>query len=235
MRPTPQATCRQDDILHALKRLGPSPVRDLAAQLSLSYMGTKRHCLLLEKSGLLASSNLHRGPGRPLLVYRLTRRGEAWFEENDHAATISILRHAISLFGPASAGKLLLLYSQEREAHYRSLVPASSPLAEKMALLAAARDAEGRMTTLDPGVALVEHHNPDAALHRAFPEAATLEESLVRRILGVPVRRRTLPLGDQYAIRFELHTPLAHRPQPHPTSPGSPPAQEQDAPRGCPP
>ncbi len=206
------ATCRQDEVLREIKSSGPIPVRALAEKLGLSYMGAKSHCLSLEKRGLLSSRNTHRGPGRPLLIYSLTRRGQAWFEGNDSSAAISILRHAQNLFGPASAGKLLFLYFQERIEKYRAAIPAALPIAEKMERLAAVRDSEGCMATLETGIRIVERHHPWAALHKTFPEADTLEEALFRQILGVPVRRKLQILGDQYEIRHELHTPLSQRP-----------------------
>lgn len=205
-------TCRQDEVLRAIKSFGPQSVRLLAERLGLSYMGAKSHCLTLEKRGLLVGRNTHRGPGRPLLVYSLTRRGQAWFEENDNTAAISILRHAQNLFGSASAGKLLLLYFQERLEKYRASVPAGLPIAEKMERLAALRDSEGCMPSIDIGIRIVERHHPWAALHKAFPEADAMEESMFRQILGVPVRRKLQILGEQYEIRHELHTPLAQRP-----------------------
>ena len=205
-------TSRQDEVLREIKSSGPVPVRPLAEKLGLSYMGAKSHCLALEKRGLLVGRNAHRGPGRPLLVYSLTARGQAWFEENDNAAAISILRHAQNLFGPTSAGKLLFLYFQERLEKYRASIPSKLPIAEKMERLAALRDSEGCMATLDNGIGILERHSPWAALHKAFPEADALEEAMFRQILGVPVRRKFQNLGDQYEIRHELHTPLAQRP-----------------------
>jgi len=71
------------------------------------------------------------------------------------------------------------------------------------------RDDEGRFTELVPGVRIIERRNPSAALHKAFPEADSLEESLFRQVLGVPVRRRLHPVGAQYEIHLDLHTPLA--------------------------
>lgn len=206
-----QPTARQDEVLRELKSCGPLPVRELAAKLQLSYMGAKNHCLALEKRGLLSSRNNHRGAGRPLLVYSLTSKGQAWFAETDNTAAISILRHAQNLYGSNSAAKLLLLYFQEITEKYRNQIPSQTPLDEKMNLLAKARDDEGRMVELVPGIRIIERHNPAASLHKAFPEADALEESLFRQVLGVPVRRRVHSNGAQYEIHFDLHTPLAHR------------------------
>jgi predicted ArsR family transcriptional regulator len=157
---TRNATYRQNEVLREIKSSGPLPVRPLAEKLGLSYMGAKSHCLDLEKCGLLASRNAHRGPGRPLLVYALTRRGQAWFEESDNSDAISILLHAEKLFGPASSGKLLFLYFQERLEKYRAAIPASLPIAEKMERLTALRDSEGCMALLDIGIRIIERHSP---------------------------------------------------------------------------
>jgi len=202
-------TSRQDEVLRVLKESGPLAVRDLAAKIQLSYMGAKQHCLALEKRGLLSSRNSHRGAGRPLLVYSLTSKGQSWFEENDNTAAISILRHAQNLYGSNSAPKLLLLYFQECAEKFRIRIPAQTPIADRMHLFAKARDEEGRMVELVPGIRIIERHNPAAALHKAFPEADALEESLVRQVLSAPVRRRVVSVGGQNEVHFELHTPLA--------------------------
>lgn len=195
--------------MRELKHSGPRPVGELATTLGLSYMGAKQHCLALEKKGLLSSRNNHRGAGRPLLVYSLTRKGQAWFEDADNTITISVLRHAQNLFGASSAAKLLLLHFQERIQKYKALLPKETSVAQRMSLLAKARDDEGHMVEIVPGIRIIERHNPAAALHKAFPEADALDESLFRNVLGVPVRRRFVQLGEQYEIHFELHTPLS--------------------------
>lgn len=205
----PRPTCRQDEVTREFKRSGPQSVRELAPSLGLSYMGAKQHCLALERKGLLASRNSHRGAGRPLLVYSLTRKGQAWFEDGDNAIAISVLRHTQNLFGTSSASKLLLLHFQDITKKYKALMPPESSVAEKMGLLAKFRDDEGHMAELVPGFRIIERHNPAASLHKAFPGVDALEESLFRNVLGVPVRRRIVQLGDQYEIHFELHTPLA--------------------------
>lgn len=205
-------TCRQDEVLRVIKEGGAMDVRGVAARMGMSYTGIKRHCLELERRGLLASRNRHRGAGRPLLEYSLTRRGERWFREDDSAVAIPLLRHAAALFGPAAPGKLLYLWSRDLGASYARAMPGDGGTAEKMVALAALRSAEGRMASVVDGVAIVERHNPLAALHREFPEAAGLEEGAFRAALGVPVRRREEGDRGQWSVVFELHTPLGARP-----------------------
>ncbi len=186
-------------------------VRDLAARLGCSYMGAKGHCLTLERAGLLAGRNTHRGKGRPLLIYSLTPRGQAWFGTDGDSIAVQLLRQAQNLFGAAAAGKLLFLHFQERAKKYRAQIPDGAALSERLEMFARMRDGEGCMTELVAGSALIERHSPWLALHKAFSECDGLEETMVRQVIGVPVRRKFFESEGQYEIRFELHTSVAQR------------------------
>lgn len=185
-----------------LKRSNGLPVRDLAERLGMSYMGVKAQCLALEKSGFLSSRNVHHGTGRPQLVYRLSARGQKLFQTDDNRLAIDLLKEAQALFGPTSAEKLLYQFFQKRGAGYARKIPAEKPLETKLAALAALREAEGCMPRIE-GQTLVESHCPLAGIFEAFPAAASMEEAVVSKALGMKVRRRVLATGDHYEIRFE--------------------------------
>lgn len=185
-----------------LKRSSGLPVGDLAKRLGMSYMGVKAQCLALEKSGYLASRNVHRETGRPQLIYRLSARGQELFQTDDNRLAIDLLKEAQALFGPASAEKILYQHFQKRAAEYARKIPAEKPLETKLAAFAALREAEGCMPRVE-GESLVESHCPLAGIFQAFPAAAAMEEASVSKALGLKVRRRVLATGDHYEIRFE--------------------------------
>jgi predicted ArsR family transcriptional regulator len=160
---------------------------------------------------LLAGRNTHRGKGRPLLVYSLSPRGQAWFGADRDSIAGQLLRQAQNLFGAAAAGKLLFLHFQERAEKYRARIPGGIDLSERLAIFAKMRNEEGCMTEVVAGSALIERHSPWLALHKAFSECDGLEETMVRQVIGVPVRRKFFESEGQYEIRFELHTPVAQR------------------------
>ena len=185
-----------------LKRSSGLPVRELAERLGMSYMGVKAQCLALEKSGYLASRNVHRGTGRPQLVYRLSARGQELFQTGDNRLACDLLKEAQSLFGPTAAEKILYQYFQKRGAEYVRKIPSGKPLETTLPILAALREAEGCMPRVE-GETLVESHCPLAGIFEAFPPAASMEEAVISKALGLKVKRRVLSTGDHYEIRFE--------------------------------
>jgi predicted ArsR family transcriptional regulator len=184
-----------------IKRSSGLAVGELAERLGMSYMGAKQHCLHLEKKGLLDSRNEHRGQGRPLLVYRLTRRAQGLFAGEDCRMTISVLKKARDLFGPAAPGKILYAHFQELATRYREKVQSGEP-ARRLELLAELRDEAGCMARIVDGN-LVEYHCPWQALFEAFPEAIALEESMLTKVVGVTLKRRVSGTAEHYEVRFE--------------------------------
>lgn len=187
----------QEVVLRELKQSAGLPVAELAERVGLSYMGAKQHCLALEKKGYLSSRNQHRGAGRPVLLYRLTTKGNALFEAADNSVSVSLLRNAQLLFGPTSAGKLLFKFFQEKGDAYLGALPADP--VKRIEKLASLRAAEGFMSRVEDGV-LREFNNPLAGIFREYPEAAGLEENMISRVLGKKLRRSDAPGGG---IRFD--------------------------------
>jgi len=189
-------------VANELKRSSGLTVGELATRLDMSYMGVKAQCLALEKSGHITSRNQHQGSGRPHLIYRLTAKGQRLFQNDDHGIAVSILHEARTLFGAAAAEKLLFLHFQKQAAEYLKDIPANASPEERLAAVAARRDAGGHMARVEGGC-LVESHVPLAALFEAFPPAIAMEEAMVSKALGVAVTRLTENSGDHYQIRFE--------------------------------
>ena len=189
-------------VADALKRSGGLPVSEIAARLGMSYMGIKAQCLTLEKSGHITARNQHHGSGRPQLVYRLTAKGQRLFQNDDHRLAVSLLHEARTLFGAAAAEKLLFLHFQNQAAGYLEKIPVKASPEDRLAALAALRDASGHMARIEGGC-LVESHVPLAGLFDAFPAAVAMEEAMISKILGTPVTRVSESAGDHYQIRFE--------------------------------
>jgi predicted ArsR family transcriptional regulator len=188
-------------VLRELKQSHGLAVRELADRLGLSYMGVKQHCLALTKGGFIAGRNQHRGLGRPSMVYRLTKKGQAVFSSPFGGLCVSMLDQARTLFGPTAPGKILFLHFQKRtEALKEKILPGASP-AERLARLAELRCEEGCMAEVD-GDCLVEYHSPLAELFEAFPEALVMEESMLARASDLPLRRLVPTDPLRHEIRF---------------------------------
>ena len=189
-------------VADALKRSAGLAVGEISTRLGMSYMGIKAQCLALEKSGHITSRNQHQGSGRPKVIYRLTAKGQRLFRHDDQRLAVSLLQEARTLFGATAAGKLLFLHFQKQTAGYLKSMPGKASLDDRLAALAAQRDAGGHMARVEGGC-LVESHVPLAGLFEAFPEAIAMEEGMISKVLGVPVTRVAESSGDHCQIRFE--------------------------------
>ncbi len=71
-------------LLEAVKRLGTATLREAAAGLGLSREAAREHLNALGADGLVERAGTRRrGPGRPQIVYRLTRRADGLFPQRD--------------------------------------------------------------------------------------------------------------------------------------------------------
>lgn len=189
-------------IVNELKRSSGLPVGDIADRLKMSYMGIKSQCLALEKSGHLTSRSQHVPNGRPRLIYRLTAKGQRLFQKDDCRLAISLLQEARKLFGSAAAEKLLFLHFQGQTADYLRQIPPEATPESRLATLATLREADGHMARIESGC-LWESHAPLDRVFETFPVAVAMEETMISKLLGVPVTRVVETTGDHYQIRFE--------------------------------
>jgi predicted ArsR family transcriptional regulator len=167
-------------------------VKEIAAELGMSYMGVKAHCLALASEGYLNTWRQPAPKGRPLMFYRLSESGELLFAEPGLGLAIGLLRDAGKLFGATAPQKLLALYFRNEAERYRAMI-SSLESAERVRAFVRLRNREERMAVLRiDGQAweIQESHHPEANLIREYPEAAALEQTMVGEVLGVSILRR---------------------------------------------
>lgn len=189
-------------VIRQLKRTDGMTVRALARALRMSYMGVKKPCLDLAKSGYLTGMRKPGVIGRPELVYRLTEKGHEIFPAESNELTLEILSAARELFGPAAPGKLLYVYFREKEKRYASRIRGDEPR-QRALWLTRERDKEGFLATVEDGDDLTgfqicERHNPLADILAAFPEATRMESDMIERLVGAPTRAAISPNSSRY-------------------------------------
>jgi predicted ArsR family transcriptional regulator len=166
-------------------------VKQIAAELGMSYMGVKAHCLALASEKYLSTWRQPAPKGRPLMFYRLTESGERLFAEPGLELALGLLRDAEKLFGSSAPQKLLTLHYRSEAERYNAMI--SSPeVTERIRAFVRLRDREERMSVFwvnETGWEIHEYHNPHAALMREYPAAINLEEAMIGEVLGVPIRR----------------------------------------------
>jgi predicted ArsR family transcriptional regulator len=195
-------------VINELKRTQGLGVTELAARLSMSYMGVKGICLDLEKRGLLDTWREPQKLGRPQMLYRLTERAHDLFPTESNALTLDLLESAQRLFGATAAEKLLLVVFQKWGDQQAARVKAET-VQERIERLVRVREQGGYMPELvvtEAGAPRVihEHHSPILDVLRAFPIVARLEAELFQRLLGVPVRREETSVSGLFLATFTI-------------------------------
>lgn len=86
----------QRKLLAGLKRKGRGTTAELAALLELSSGTLREHLNALAARGLVERSGTRRdGPGRPEIVYSLTKRGEGLFPRGESELLAEFVRHLL--------------------------------------------------------------------------------------------------------------------------------------------
>ena len=195
-------------IINRLKRTRGLSVSEIAAQLDMSYMGIKQHCVELHKGGYLDTWRRPKPVGRPELVYRLTNRVHELFPVASNAMTIDLLQAAAKLYGPAAAEKLLFTMFQRKGERYLAKLKGTT-LGERAQSLAKLRDVEGCMADLESSRngtvwRIIENHSPILDVLRAFPIVARLETELFQRVLQARVEREEVSIAGLYRCTFHV-------------------------------
>lgn len=179
--------------LSVLEMVAKSPsglgAAEMSNSLGMSYMGVKSHCLALTDEGYLLSRREPSSKGRPRLLYRLAKAGEALFAGPSRSLALGLLGQAASVHGKPFAEKLLLLHCREEARRYRKTIRGTTP-GERAVSFAALRDGEGwmaRYRETEEGTLIEEFRDPESDVLAAYPILAKLREQMVSEILGCPV------------------------------------------------
>jgi predicted ArsR family transcriptional regulator len=195
---------RRAEAIEILKRSGGGlPVKALASELGLSYMGTKEICRDLEKAGYLDTFRSPSSRGRPQVLYRLTRKADELFPAPAVEPLRIMLEASAKLFGPTAPAKLLLSYFQEKTARGKKQVSGET-LEERLKSLARWRDDEGHYASIQEGnpPSLLERNQPLQKLYLLYPETLRMEEQMLGNILGCSMRREENLLEEGGLQRF---------------------------------
>jgi predicted ArsR family transcriptional regulator len=163
-------------------------VRELAAELHLSGMGVRRHLDALADAGLVHAvrAETHRH-GRPAAGWKLTPAGCDALPHNYDRLALELLDDVSEALGPEALERVLAGRVAKVAHQYRAQLDDNAPLGERVAWIAAKRDAEGYLASCHAdgdAVCLTEHHC--AVLHAAerHPAICAMELSLLQQALG---------------------------------------------------
>lgn len=202
--PIPQAPGlgeSQRRILLALKRRGPLTLADVAREVDLARETLREHLNALAGRGLVRRAGTRRdGPGRPEILFALSRAAEALFPRGEGR----LLRDLAAYLVERDATEMLRDFLEERVERRRG--EATSRLRglegrERLEEVAEILSEEGFMArveaTPDGELALRLCHCPIRELVEASRLPCEIEVAFVRELVGEPLRRvEHMPEGD---------------------------------------
>ncbi len=205
-------------LIQQIKITGGMTAKDLAQHLGLSYMGAKRHCLYLTDKGYLCTWRQPGELGRPQLLYRLTPKGEKYFQTAATELSLGILRSIETVCGSDKVRPVLESY-YFTEAKKKQAEWASVDFTKKMQLLARYRETQGYIVSYQQNPyaiqewELVEHHSPTHGLSSIWPYIEDIERQVLELVMGAEVTRTPRGEDSHKQSVYRIRERLPHSPQ----------------------
>jgi predicted ArsR family transcriptional regulator len=193
-------------IVKLLKTEGALDSSKLARHLRLTPMAVRQHLYALQREKLVTAEERPVPLGRPAKHWHLTAEANRLFPDAYAELTLALVGALGTAFGPAGIQRVLESRCASQRADYRSRIPASASLEEKLQELARIRTEEGYMAEVvreGDGFLFVERHCPICAAANACQGFCATELELFRSVLGKGARvERTehIVAGDRRCV-----------------------------------
>lgn len=179
------------DILRLLQRNGPMSTKQLRTALGVSSLNAVREQLTgLTAEGLVQTSTLRQGAGRPTHLYALSSKAQALFSQGYDVLLKLLLAELADRNSQEQLQAILAGVSTRLAEHYGGQ-SAGQALQERLALLAQVSDERGiPITVVEKGntVVLHEYSCPYFNVAQDTPNVCALEQQMLAQVLGRPVR-----------------------------------------------
>lgn len=179
-----QAPTRETTLTLLLRR-GETSASELASLLGISVQAMRRHLRSLEEEGLVESTPMAAGPGRPSNRWRLTDQGHHHFPDGSEDFALGLLQSMTTALPPEAMRSLLAQQALDKAEAYRRQI-GSAPLQQRVAVLAELRRQEGYVTDLQPDPdgkswCLSEFHCSVQRIAAEYPVVCDQELELMRQ------------------------------------------------------
>ena len=201
-----QGETRQQ-ILTLLRRRGSMTAAELSEALGIGAVGVRQHLALLDRDGLVCTTGVRRGVGRPSHLYMLTEQAEALFPKRYDKLAMDALAFVEAQGGSEAIDQL---FTVRRLQLAQQLAPrlAGKSRAEQVQTLATMLTEQGYMCECqalpDGSFELIEHNCPVDCVARDYPQACEHELKLYEDILGVPLVRDELISEGGNCCRYRI-------------------------------
>ncbi|HNP72962.1 MAG TPA: ArsR family transcriptional regulator [Kouleothrix sp.] len=194
-------------IVQLLRRHGQMTAAELSDALGIGAVGIRQHLAMLDRDGLVCTTGVRRGVGRPSHLYGLTSQADTLFPKRYDRLAMDALAFVEAQGGVAAIDQL---FEARRLQLARQLAPrlAGKARAEQVAELAAALTEQGYMCEFqhhaDGSYTLTEHNCPVDCVARDYPQACEHELKLYEDVLGTPLVREDLIAEGGTCCRYRI-------------------------------
>jgi predicted ArsR family transcriptional regulator len=202
----------RDQVAKAILEGGPATAVDLAARLSITPAGIRRHLDTLMSEGVLEARDPYqtvtslRGRGRPSKVFVMTDLGREKFEHSYDDLAVSALKFMAAQSGGALVKEFAKSRAQDISRRAEKTVAVKKSIREKSEALAKFLSAEGYASNAHSkgvGEELCQNHCPIAHVASQYPELCEAETEAFSQLLGTHVQRlATIAHGDGVCTTF---------------------------------
>jgi len=196
----------RQQILDHVRREGRATVKDLGALLGLTSTGIRQHLTVLERDGLLEAHEERGHVGRPALVYRLTKQGDALYPKQYDQLANLLLEETREAGGSQALQTLLRRVAVRFAEPYLERVE-GRPLAERVQEACRIIQDRGCLADVvqDGDDWLISQYTcpfPDVARHNS--SVCALDVEFVRRLVGADARLTKSLLRDDRSCTYRV-------------------------------
>jgi predicted ArsR family transcriptional regulator len=180
-------------LLYILKILGSAGLEDLSKRMKISRMGVHKHLTDLQDRGLVQSSEVRRGVGRPIMCYSLTNSGKSIFPKAYGKIATFALDYIEKNLGKLAVETVLRERQSELLDKYHQILK-NLDFDQKVKSLARLRDEEGYIAESkktgkkSDSHVLLEYNCPIIMIAEKHWEACSIETELFEKVLDAEIK-----------------------------------------------
>lgn len=187
----------REQVLNLIKNRGQVTTAELADALSISAVSVRHHLSGLLADGLIRSTEIRHGVGRPHLSYSLTEAAQERFPAKYLRLSGRLLDELKASLPPQALEEMFARMAEGMIAEYRTRL-AGRTLEEKMDLLMELLGTEGFMAHWNrtgETISLTEYNCPYLHIGQRHPEVCAIDETVIRQVLNANVQKTTCILN----------------------------------------
>ncbi len=178
------ATTRESTLILLLKQ-GESSAAQLAGFIGISVQAMRRHLRILEEDGLVESTQIAVGPGRPFNLWQLTMQGQTRFNDDSQRFALDLLSSINATLSPEIIDVILAQQALKKASFYRNQMGPGT-VEDRLVKLVELRNEEGYLAESHQaedgsGWYLKEFHCSISRIAENFPIVCDQELQMIRQ------------------------------------------------------